>query len=253
MKKTLLTICMLVGSVIMYAQTTGQVQSYNANSADGGVSDAFYKYAIGSIDEAKKKANFENRVIEGSPYLSNIFQYAQLYYRNEIQGDIYFRYNAYNEEIEIKQQNIESEPIKALTKDKKIRLMVNNKPMSFKTFIDKKRNTKNGYLTLLKDGKYKLYHHLNVTFKDAKKAANSFEKGRPAKFSQNDEYYFENESGKKISQVEFNAKKVLALVANEHKEALQNYLKSEKIKVKTLNDLYKVVEFLNDEVKYRNL
>jgi hypothetical protein len=246
MKKIVLVLSLLFCSSGGFAQLAGQPPNYTSNAGAGAYSEALYQYARGSIDESNSKSNLLNESIEGSPYLSNNFAATTLFYDKENQGTIYYRYNAYNEEVEIKQQNLGAEPIVGLSKDKKINIIINNKPMSFKTFIDKKMNTKNGYLTLLRGGKYKLYHHLKVTFRDAKKPANSFEKGRPAKFSQFDEYYLENESGKKISQVEFNNKKVIALIPDNHKETAQQFLKSKKLKIKTVNDLYQVIDFLND-------
>jgi len=204
MKKILITQLLFLTVSGLCAQTSGQVAMYTPGV--GGHTDALYNYAKGSISESNEKTLFENKEIKGSPYLSNVFNSAILYYGDESQGNIYFRYNGYNEEIEIKKQNLEAEPIRALKKDKKIRLIVDNKSISFKTFIDKKGNTKNGYLTLLKDGKYKLYHHLGVSFKEAKKAENTFN----------------------------------------HKEKLQSFLKEKKIKIKTVKQLYQAVNFLND-------
>jgi len=244
MKKIILFNLLFVASFGLSAQTSGQVATYTPGV--GAYTDALYNYAKGSISESETKTTYENVKIKGSPYLSNIFQSADLYYGDESQGTTYFRYNAYNEEVEIKQQNLEAEPIRALGKDKKIRLIVNNKPMSFKTFVNKKGKTKNGYLTLLKDGKYKLYHHLGVSFREGKKAENSFVNEQPAKFSQYDEYYVEAESGKKNNQVEFSNNKVLELVAENDKENLKKFLKKNKLKIKTVNDLYQVIDFLND-------
>jgi len=246
MKTNALILSLLFCSSVGFAQLAGQPPSYTSNAGGGAYTEALYQYALGSIDESNDKSNLLSESIEGSPYLSNSFAPATLFYDKENQGTIYYRYNAYNEEIEIKQQNLDAEPIRGLSKDKKISIIINNKPMSFKTFIDKKMNTKNGYLALLNDGKYKLYHHLRVTFKDVKKAANSFDKERPAKFSQFDEYYLEDESGKKISQIEFSNKKVLDLIGANHREATQQFLKSKKLKIKTLKDLHEVITFLNE-------
>ena len=233
-----------IGS-ILNAQTTGQVATYTANSADGGVSDALYNYAMGSLSDKYEKAKLLNENLEGSPYQSNSFAPAQLYYGEELVGNLYYRYNAYNEEIEIKQQNLEAEPIKGLSKDKNIKLVANGKPLSFKTFIDNNGTTQNGYLILLKDGNYKLYEHLGVTFKEAKKAQNSLVKGSPAKFLQFTEYYLESPDGRRIQEIPLNNKKLVKLVDGDQQEALSKFLKAEKLKVKDISDLYQVIDFLN--------
>ncbi len=242
MKNIATILSLFLCSTFGFAQLAGQPQNY---SASGNQTEALYQYALGTIDESNKKTNFVDETIEGSPYLSNDFAATTLFYGDENQGTIYYRYNAYNEELEIKEQNLESEPIRALSKDKRIKILVKGRPMSFKTFTSKKGFTKNGYLTLLRDGNYKLYHHLGVTFKDVKKAANSFDKGRPARFNQFDEYYLENKSGKKLGEVEFSNSKILDMIEGSERDAAASFLKKNKIKIKSITELYRFVDHLN--------
>lgn len=242
MKKT---IAFLVCSVLFtgaYAQTSGQVATYTTGVQ--ALTDGLVLNAMGSISDKLDKLDYTDNSIEGSPYMSNSFAPGQLYYGDEAVGNIFYRYNAYNEEIEIKQTNSEAESILGLSKDKNIRLVTNGKPMSFKTIVDKSGNTKNAYLTLLADGNYKLYKHLEVTFREAKKAENSFVKGSPAKFSQFTEYFLEKPDAKRIDQIELNNKKLVQLVGN---DALNTFLKENKLKVKDENALIKVVHFLNEQ------
>ncbi|MEM8508213.1 MAG: hypothetical protein AAF717_10305 [Bacteroidota bacterium] len=246
MKINVFSLLVMIGlGTVVNAQTTGQFSTYTANTADGGVSDALYNYAMGDLTNKYDKAKSLDAGMEGSPYESNSFAPAQLYFGEELVGNLYYRYNAYNEEIEIKQQNLEGEAIKGLSKDKKIRVLVNGKSRSFKTFIDKNGNTQNGYLTLLKDGKYKLYEHLGVVFKEAQKAQNTLVKSTPAKFSQFTEYYLESPDGSKIQQLQLNNKKLLKIVGADSQEELAKFLKTEKLKIKEINDLYQVMDFLN--------
>ena len=122
--------CMVLS---LNSQTTGQLANYTVN-ADGGVTDALIKYAIGSMKDANQKASgLDSKNIEGSPYMSNDFKSTTVYFGDENLGNLYYRYNAYNEEVEIKQQNIDAEPIRSLSRDKKINLMVDGKKMAFKT------------------------------------------------------------------------------------------------------------------------
>lgn len=243
MQKQLITLVFLL-PLLGIGQFSGQPASYTRN-ADGGYSDALYNYALGSIADRFEKTGTELKDIQGSPYLNNSFLPTQLYYGDEKLDNIFYRYNAYNEEVEIKQKNVEGELIRGLGKDKKISLMVNGKPMSFKTFIDKQGNTQNGYLTLLADGDYKLYKHVEVTFKEAKKAENTLVKDIPAKFTQFDEYYVEGPDGKVISQVELSTKKLLNSLPEDKKASLAAYLKKNRIKIKEEQDLIKAIAFLN--------
>jgi len=229
----------------LQAQTAGQVATYTPGV--GAETDGLYLYAMGDISDKMKKLTYDDSSIEGSPYMDDAFVQGQLYYGEEALGNIYYRYNAYNEEIEIKQKNIEAEPIRGLSKDKKIKLIIQGKPTSFKTFVDKSGNTKNGYLTLLVYGDYNLYKHIKVTFKEAKKAENSFVQGSPAKFTQFTEYFLEDSNGNRIDEIEMSNKKIIQLIGSEKGDELKTFLKENKIKVKDVNDLYRVMGFLNGE------
>ena len=223
------------------AQTSGQVATYTTGAT--ALTDGLVLNALGSISDKLDKLEYSDSSIEGSPYMSNTFAPGQLYYGDEAVGNIFYRHNAYNEEIEIKQTNSEAASILGLSKDKNIRLVVNGKSTSFKTIVDRNGNTKNAYLTLLADGDYKLYKHLEVVFKEAKKAENSFVTGSPAKFTQFTEYFLEKPDAKRIDQIELNTKKFIQCVG---KDELKSFLKENKIKLKSESDLIKAVDFLNN-------
>ncbi len=243
MKKVILFTVFGLFVLLVQGQTAGQFSSSTA-SADRGLSDAIYKYAVRSITDSGSKTNYYEDRIEGSPYMSNTFLPTTLFYGQEKEGSLFYRYNAYNEEVEIKNDPSE-ESVKALSKDKKLKIMVAGKPMSFKTYIDKTGRTKNGYLTLLRDGKFKLYKRLNTTFKEGTKSPNSFVKSVPPRFKQSAEYYVEIEGGKSIDFVELKNRKLLGLLETEQQNNLKAYLKDQKIKVNNEKDLTKVIDFLN--------
>jgi len=243
MKNIILLNLFLFTTGTICAQLSGQVQTYTPGV--GAYTDALYNYAMGSISDKNQKSVSFDKNIEGSPYASNDFQPTSVFYGDEPSGQLYYRYNGYNQEIEIKKQNLVSEPIRALGKDKKIKIMVNGRFMSFKTFIDKNGVTQNGYLTLINDGKFKLYKKLNITFKEAKKATNSLTKDVPARFTQFTEYYLESEDGKRINEIELNNKKFLKLVESSKQESVKKFIKENKIKLKDENDIQVVLNFLN--------
>lgn len=243
MKNLILLNLLLFTAGNLFAQLSGQVQTYTPGV--GAYTDALYNYAMGSITDKDQKSVSFDKNIEGSPYASNDFQPTSVFYGNEPSGQLYYRYNGYNQEIEVKQQNLVGEPIRALGKDKKIKIMVNGRPMSFKTFIDKSGVTQNGYLTLINDGKFKLYKRLNITFKEAKKSTNSFTEDIPARFTQFTEYYLESEDGKRINEIELNNKKFLKLVETSKQESVKKFIKENKIKIKNENDIQTVLNFLN--------
>lgn len=239
----ILFVLILIGELIN-AQTTGQLSNFN-NAPDNGVTDALYQYAIGDISSQKSKSKSLPYGVSGSAYTEPGFLPTRLYYKDEFQGNFYYRYNAYNEEIELKETNIPDAPISALARDKNLSIMVDDKKMSFQTFIDKKGLTQNGYLEKLLSGKYSLYKRTDVKFTEGQKAQNSFVKAIPAKFSKFTEYYLEIEGLSRIDEVDLKNRKLIKLVPDETKEALKTFLKVEKLNIKNEEDLLKTLSYLN--------
>ncbi|WP_350287157.1 hypothetical protein [uncultured Croceitalea sp.] len=244
MKNLLFFIALL--PTIVLTQTTGQVANYGSSGNAGYSSTGQLNALLGPIQDAKAKLNFKNEGFQGSPYTFEVFMPTTLYYGDEEMGNLFYRYNAYNEEIEIKKENIESEGVRALGRDKKIVVLNNGKPMSFKTFIDRTKRTQNGYLTKIYDGKkYSLYKRTDVKFTEGQKAQNSFVKAIPARFSKFTEYYLEIDGMQRIDELELNNRKLVKLVPESGKEALKTYLKENKIKIKDEASIAKVLDFLD--------
>jgi len=245
MKNLLTIMTFLVGGFMASAQVSGQVANY-ASSGGATISGAGQLSSLlGSIADSKAKLKFRDTDFQGSPYTSNLFLPTVIYYGDENLGNLFYRYNAYNEEIEVKQSNLESEGIRSLGRDKKISIIVNGSPMSFKTFIDKKGVTQNGYLTKLRDGKYSLYKRTDVKFTEGQKAQNSFVQAIPARFTQFTEYYLEIDGVKRIDQLELSNRKLLKMIPEESRNDVKMFLKENNIKIKDEYDVYKVLEFLN--------
>jgi hypothetical protein len=247
MRKTILSLLSLlfIGS-FANAQFAGQVAS---NMGGGGASQGGAAGAIamllGPITEANAKRSFNLDDFQGSPYTDNSFLPAQLMYKDENMGTIFYRYNALNEEVEVK-QTIAEKGIRALGRDKNIILILDGNPMSFHTFIDKNGNTMNGYLTLLEEGEnYTLYRRTRVKYTEGKKAQNSFVKAVPAKFSQFTEYFAQKKGVNRIDELAVTKGKLLKMVDSGQKEGLKNFIKEHDLDVKEEQDLIRVFEFLN--------
>ncbi|GMN07591.1 hypothetical protein MTsPCn5_29800 [Croceitalea sp. MTPC5] len=247
MKNLLFITLAVAGATFLNAQTTGQIANYGAAGSAGFEANGQLNAVLGPIQEARQKLSFSTEEFQGSPYTTDTFLPTKLYYGDENLGDLFYRYNAYNEEIEIKQTNLETEGIRALGRDKKIAIVVNGKPMAFETFIDKRGKTQNGYLTQLVDGKYSFYKRTDVKYTEGQKAQNSFVQAIPARFSQFTEYYLEIDGANRIDELELSNRKFIKLLPNDKKEATKAFLKENKIKINDEASVLKVLEFLNQD------
>ncbi|NJB72760.1 hypothetical protein GGR42_003251 [Saonia flava] len=248
MKKILLfTITAFLTNISM-AQYAGQVAVASSKGGGAGVSQAFIDKAIGNIEGHYAKLSDKAVVddFQGSPYTSNEFKPAVMFYENDKIGEVYYRYNAYNEEVETKQTTIPGETLKGLRKDKSISILIDGSKMGFKTFIDRKGKTLNGYLTsLVENDKYNLYRRIKVTYKEGQKAQNSFVKAVPNKFTQFTEYYYQPNGASRIDEITLNNGKIINLFNGDEKVRVKNFIKENKLNLKKEKDLIKVFEFVN--------
>lgn len=213
MKTSVLIITLFFFSFQGISQYAGQPASNMAGAGAQNVNGAAISMLSSSLDKNRSKRFLSDEFV-GSPYTNNSFTSGLVYYDDENQGKIYYRYNAYNEEIEIKQTYLEEDPIKSLNTNKAISIKLENgNYLSFKTFIDKNKNTLNGYLTLLHNGDtYDLYKRTTVKFTEAQPAQNSFVKATPNRFTHFTEYYIQKKGVNKIEEIVLKNRKLIKML-----------------------------------------
>jgi hypothetical protein len=232
---------------ITFAQYSGQVATTmsSGGAAQGDTAGAI-AMLLGPITDANSKRTVNWEEFQGSPYTSDDFEPAQLFYKNDKIGTIFYRHNALNEEIEIKESK-NQQGIRGLNRDKNIIIEVDGKPMRFMTFIDKGGKTMNGYLTqLVKGENYDLYRRVHVKFTEGQKSPNSFVKATPSRFSQFTEYYVQKKGVDRIDELQQKNSKLYALAENpEQKQLLKAFLKDNRLDVDNEEDLVRLIMFLD--------
>ncbi len=244
MKKAFLsTLCGLFTISLAFSQTaapTGEAGLF-ANAAGG---NPMLNLAMADLRAKKNKADYEGEVL-GSPYLNDSFTPSKVFYDGELMGDFFVRYNALNSEIEIK-ESFEDEEVKRLIADKNITVKYGDKELRFTTYINKKKETKNGYLSLINKGKnYKLYHRLAIKYVEGKSAANSMVNAVPSRYAPFVEFYYQIDGVDRIDQLSQKNGKLLKQIKKEHKEVAKFYLKENDINLSKEADLTKFFTYLN--------
>ncbi len=229
-------------------QYSGQVASNLSSGGANAGSTAQIQGLLGPISYAASKMRFNLEDFKGYPYANNDFQKTALFYGEEKLGPIFYRYNALNQEIEIKMENTENEGVRALGRDKKISILVDGKKTSFKTFIDKDGKTLNGYLIALTlDGDTRLYKRMYVKYTEGKKAENSFVQAVPNKFTHYTSYFLEIEGQNRVDEIVLKNKKLLSMLPSDSRSNLQSFLKENKLNIKKEYDLIRAIRFLNEQ------
>tara|TARA_R110000764_G_scaffold182371_1_gene268215 strand:- start:37 stop:783 length:747 start_codon:yes stop_codon:yes gene_type:complete len=247
MKKIILFAITVIASTTLPAQYSGQIPTNLGGASQNAAAGAVISNFLGPVNEAyQKRREIDLDKFQGSPYTSNTFAPTVLKYNDEVVGAIYYRYNALNEEIEIKKTSSEDEAYQALVKDKEISLLINSKPLSFKTFVTEKNSTINGYLSLIQKGsKYDLYERTLVKFTEGQPAQNSFVAAVPSRFTKFTEFYFQKNGVNRIDQIPQKNKKLIKLVDESKREELKVFLKESNLNIKSEQDLIKVFDYLN--------
>ncbi|WP_343643353.1 hypothetical protein [Chryseobacterium sp.] len=206
-----------------------QANTIGLNSA-GGTREVFFKI---KSEGAGRALNYDE--IIGSPYLNKNFSIAKV--ANDYENAP-VRYNTFTEEIEFQKNGTTL----ALPKEEKFSRIEIFSPKTTLVRLDTQDDL-SGYFFELVNGKTGLYKKIKTKFIDAVPAANSYASDRPASFKTLDPvYYIKTESGyikkpKKIKDITeaFPAKK----------DEIENFVKSNNIKINKEEDLIKLVKFLN--------
>lgn len=206
-----------------------QANTIGLNSA-GGTREVFFKI---KSEGAGRALNYDE--IIGSPYLNKNFSIAKV--ANDYENAP-VRYNTFTEEIEFQKNGTTL----ALPKEEKFSRIEIFSPKTTLVRLDTQDDL-SGYFFELVNGKTGLYKKIKTKFIDAVPAANSYASDRPASFKTLDPvYYIKTESGyiKKPKKV-----KDITEAFPAKKEEIENFTKSNNIKINKEEDLIKLVKFLN--------
>lgn len=196
----------------------------------------------------RKKRDVSNDLpTVGSIYINDVFQECEVYYKDEVVGNFYYRHNAFNDEIEIKDTKFNDEEESSLATVKELRVVntVDGRELSLSTYKNKEETIRNGYLyTLVEGEKYSLYYRNRVRFKEGMKAVNSMVRSTPNKFTHFTDYYIV-QGGEPVANYFSGKMKDLEMFINDDINKAKSYLKENKLSTKKIEDLTSLFNFLN--------
>lgn len=179
----------------------------------------------------------------GSPFLSEDYEECEVFNLDNRIGKMYYRYNAYNEEIQVK-KSLYTNDFFALIRDQNVSIVTNGAELVFSEFLNQKNQKWKGYLFRLVKGKYALYKRENVKYTDKIKAVTSMEKDVPAKFTKFKVYYIQEKSGE-IKRLKLKKKSFLKSLSPEDSKFLKDWSDFGDKKLKNEADLVEIFSYLN--------
>jgi hypothetical protein len=204
-----------------------------------GISFLGYSQAIPFV--GKKVRTLETIKIQGSPYQDKMFARAKI---GKIDQAIFIRYNVFKDEFEYITPKNDSLILDKIEDFGEIVFANTNKKYKLTTYINSENKLFYGYLVeLYTKNKTLLYKKYNVSFTDEKLAKTTLEQDKPAKYNTSSPFYFIKYDDKIPTEFPTNKKGLLKLFP-EKKEAIETFLKENKINFSDENDLKKVVDLI---------
>ena len=237
--KTILKSLIFLFSISMF----GQGSAVNMERFSGmGAGGEFFA-------EMRKKKDFKSDLpTVGSIYIDETFLPCKVYYEDDLVGDFFYRHNAFNDEIEIKDTQLAEEPESSLMTIKELRLLdpIGNKELALRVYENDKGELRNGYLYRLGEGeKYDIFFKNSGKYTEGTHPVYSLVRPTPNKFSHFTEYFFLKKGDKVAKYVEQKDRKFVKSFDKSIQEPLATFLKEEKINLKKEEDLIKTFNYLN--------
>ena len=192
-------------------------------------------------NKSQRKAQPLN--VQGSHYFDNEFKLAKLeYFGKELNDTGFMRYNAFRDEIEMADTQLQNETDVILLKSADVIPLINGDRYEYLPYRLESGNAFIGYLVNIFNGKdTKLYLKRKKTFMEAKIARTSLENSFPPRYVESEELYIsvKGDTPVKLKQ----SKKSIINFFNSNSDKVKKFIKSEKLKVSELSSIIKIFEF----------
>lgn len=182
--------------------------------------------------------------IQGDPFIFRDFQKGTLYVAPDQKVDVNVRYDIYADQIHLKDS---SNMIYAIIHPEKVKLIeAGNYKFLYSFYLNSRKDdeaAQSSYFIVKTGKKCMLLVKKNIRIQDAELPTLYHETTKPAKFILTaDTYFLKNEGS---SAVRIRNKKDLLTVLADKSDAVSSYISSNKLDVKDVEDLIKIVSYYN--------
>lgn len=199
-----------------------------------------YKYQP-TLGNGVYKEDFKSKEIQGSPYLNKIFSLVKV---ENVEEKSKMRYNVYKDEFEFITVKNDTLILDKLEDFKDLTFVATNTKYKLLNYLNLDNKFQFGYLIDVYQKKdFGLFKKENIGLTEEKIAKTSLEQNMPAKYYKSGDIYF-LKTKEKI--VEFpSSKKRLSKIFQDKKEAIETFVKENKIDFDKSTDKIKIIDFLS--------
>ena len=197
-------------------------------------------YAQLPVKTGKYNSNLKTKIV-GSPYTQKMFAQAKV---GTVEQKNFMRYNVFNDEFEFISNQKDTLILDKIEDFGTIVFPETNKKFQLVTYTNSKNKLFYGYLQNLKENNgFAIFKKENIQYVDAKIAKTSMEVNMPAKYVKMDDTFYLKNKDKGTSEFPDNKKGLLKLFPDK-KEAIETFLKENKIDFDSESDLMKIIDFI---------
>lgn len=240
MKKSFYILSLFFTLTFLHSQT-GQGYGIGSNGvqSDGRLIDIF--------ENIKNRANSATKAtasIKGSPYFDEGFKTAQVeYFGTVLKDNIYLRYNAFSDEMEMSKTSSQNSSEDILIKNNKVACVIEGQTYRYLGYINENQPPAVGYVKeLFKGSVFAFYVRETKVYMEATTARTSLERSFPARFVDNIDYYYAVENGP-LQEVKLSKKKILTAL-KPYTNDIRAFIDENDYKLKKLQEVVDLFTFL---------
>lgn len=198
-----------------------------------------------TIEEFLTPAKKITQDFKGSPFANETFVPGALLSNNEVLiSNIFLRYNAYQDEFQVKKSMIATENnIEAIRKTQAIYIKIANDIYTYK-IPDATQGVGGYYQILLEGNTFDLFKKNSKKFIEGADSVNKMTGNHAARIVDESFYYLVNSKGKFLELPSSKSKKIDA-IGGANKSELKKFIKSNRLNIKKEEDLIKIISHIN--------
>ena len=238
MKATLTFILIILCFFNAKSQVSREAIPYGVNS-DGRLIGVFE-----NLKNKTKGSKIKTNKISGSPYYNQNFKTAQIgYFGKILKNDIYIRYNAYSDEMEMAKSESQTSSEDALIKNRKVTCTINGYTYKYLEYLNENEPPAVGYVKeLFKGNKFSFYVRETKEYREGVEAKSSLERSFPARFIDKTEYFIAVGNGS-LKKTKLSKKQIINSLSS-YKQEIKNFIYLNKVKLRDSSGVIKLFNFL---------
>ena len=195
--------------------------------------------STGIITPAQAGMSFREVPIQGSPYIYQIFKKGQTIINGKTVSDALMRYDAYNDAIEIKNEN---NRVRTLLRRNNIVAIIDGTIYMVRDYFEA-GNKKIGYFNPLNEGYTRLLRKPKKKFIQAENADHGYDTFTPAQYVDISTYYMQR-GNEPAQEVKLSKNKIVRFL-NDKAGILKKFITENKLEMRSESDVIALIEYYN--------